>query len=167
MRTSISHGPAIRDEPKLFRVSKTIAGGFVSSKDSADTNVDTVGCAVLSSAGRIFTGINVFHFAGGPCAENVAFANAGAGGVSSVYSPGVLIKDVEENLVKETLIACVAVASDQRGVINPCGRCRQMMIDYYPRIRVIVKNVEGELFTVSTEELLPYAYVITTRPPIE
>ena len=36
----------------------------------------TVGCAALCSDGRIFTGINVFHFSGGPCAENVAFANA-------------------------------------------------------------------------------------------
>ena len=36
----------------------------------------TVGCAILCSDGRIFTGINLFHFSGGPCAENVAFANA-------------------------------------------------------------------------------------------
>jgi cytidine deaminase len=36
----------------------------------------TVGCAILCSDGRVFTGINLFHFSGGPCAENVAFANA-------------------------------------------------------------------------------------------
>jgi cytidine deaminase len=41
----------------------------------------TVGCVTLCSDGRVFTGINVFHFSGGPCAENVAFANA------SVYTP--------------------------------------------------------------------------------
>jgi cytidine deaminase len=36
----------------------------------------TVGSAVLCSDGRIFTGVNVFHFSGGPCGENIAFANA-------------------------------------------------------------------------------------------
>lgn len=52
----------------------------------------------------------------------------------------------------------VAVANDQRGVISPCGRCRQLMFDYYPDIKVIVKDVD-ELKTVKVDELLPYAYV--------
>lgn len=39
----------------------------------------TVGCATLASDGRIFTGINIFHFSGGPCAESVALGNAAAG----------------------------------------------------------------------------------------
>lgn len=38
----------------------------------------------------------------------------------------------------------VAVANDDRGVISPCGRCRQMMFDYYPDIQVIVLDDEGE-----------------------
>lgn len=119
----------------------------------------TVCCAALSSAGRIFTGVNVFHFSGGPCAESVAFGNAAAAGVSSVYAPGV--KDADGNV--EKLVCCVAVANDQRGVISPCGRCRQMMLDYYPEIRVIVR-VGEDLKTVGMDELLPFPYLNVLKP---
>lgn len=67
----------------------------------------------------------------------------------------------------EKLVACVAVANDGRGVISPCGRCRQMMLDYYPGIRVIVLNEAGELVTVGIDELLPYAYIVTNKPTMD
>ena len=67
----------------------------------------------------------------------------------------------------EQMATCVAVANDNRGVISPCGRCRQMMLDYYPGIRVIVRNPAGELVTVGMEELLPYAYVISRNPTMD
>jgi len=67
----------------------------------------------------------------------------------------------------ETMATCVAVANDNRGVISPCGRCRQMMLDYYPGIRVIVRDLAGELVTVGMEELLPYAYVISKSPTMD
>lgn len=40
----------------------------------------TVSAATLASDGRVFTGINVPHWSGGPCAENVMFANAVSAG---------------------------------------------------------------------------------------
>jgi cytidine deaminase len=110
----------------------------------------TVGCAALCSDGRIFTGINVFHFSGGPCAENIALGNAAAAGVASANSPGI------EGGGRLTTI--VAVANDQRGVISPCGRCRQMLLDYYPDIEVLVSDGET-LRAVGIKELLPFAYV--------
>ncbi|CZT00484.1 related to cytidine deaminase [Rhynchosporium agropyri] len=120
----------------------------------------SVGCAALTSTGRIFTGINVFHFSGGPCAENIAFGNAAAAGVSSTFAPGIKGPDGQA----EKIIACVAVWNDKRGVISPCGRCRQMMLDYYPGVRVIVQDPVGGLVTVGIDELLPYAYTLTTKP---
>ena len=54
---------------------------------------------------------------------------------SEAHSPGVIKYDKSE-----TMVAIVAVANDQRGVISPCGRCRQMLFDYHPEIRVIVRN---------------------------
>ncbi|TVY31534.1 Blasticidin-S deaminase, partial [Lachnellula occidentalis] len=148
----------------------------------------TVASATLASDGRIFTGINVYHCtspsplppslpfflllspfsfpsftktagelgSGGPCAENVMFANAVTAGVSSAMVPGILDAQGE----RVVLTHVVAVANDDRGVISPCGRCRQMMFDYYPDIKVIVKDDEGELTTVSPQELLPFAYDI-------
>jgi cytidine deaminase len=65
----------------------------------------SVGSAALSADGRIFVGVNVFHFTGGPCAEVVVIGAAAGAGVT-------------------TLTHIVAVANGGQGVIPPCGRCR-------------------------------------------
>ncbi|RDW64694.1 hypothetical protein BP6252_10345 [Coleophoma cylindrospora] len=113
----------------------------------------TVASAALAADGRIFTGINMFHFAGGPCAENVAVGNAVAGGISSMYSPP------SPSAPKVLLEAIVAVASQGRGVISPCGRCRQLLMDYWPGIKVVVQDEDGTLRCLEIRELLPFAYV--------
>ena len=94
------------------------------------TSSSTTGSAVLYSDGRIFTGINVSHFSGGPCAENVALANAIAAGVASAMSPG-----VGDGAWLTTI---VAVTNDERGMISPCGRCGQIMFDFYPTSRSLL-----------------------------
>jgi cytidine deaminase len=40
----------------------------------------------------------------------------------------------------------------------PCGRCRQVLLDYFPAIEVIVGSGDS-LRTVSISELLPESYV--------
>ena len=114
----------------------------------------TVAAAALCSDGRIFTGINLHHFTGGPCAEPVAFANAAAGGVASGSSPGF----GNPGGGGEMLTHVVAVVNNGGGVISPCGRCRQQMMDYHPDIKVIVKDGDN-LRTVTVMELLPFAYI--------
>ena len=91
----------------------------------------------------------MFHFAGGPCAENVALSNAAAAGAGGSKNPGI-------DGAKLTTI--VAVANEGRGVINPCGRCRQLLFDYFPDIQVIINDGE-ELRTAGVPELLPFGYV--------
>jgi cytidine deaminase len=105
----------------------------------------SVSAAALSSTGRVFTGVNIFHFTGGPCAETIALGNAAAAGITATSTD-------------EKLVLIVAVASRGRGVVNPCGRCRQLLLDYHPEIRVIVKDGDG-CRVVGLEELLPYSYV--------
>ena len=92
-----------------------------------------VAAAGRAPDGRVFTGLNVFHFAGGPCAELVVIGAAAAGGVYELDS---------------------IVAVDGTGVIIPCGRCRQVLSDLMPRARVVVD--EDEAVDVTT--LLPRAY---------
>jgi cytidine deaminase len=108
-----------------------------------------VGSAVLTSTGRIFTGICLSHYTGGPCAEPVAFANAAAAGVDSST------RTSRRDPKREQLVLVVAVAHSEK-IISPCGRCRQQMWDYYPGIRVIVKDGE-DLRTAGLQELLPFA----------
>ena len=99
----------------------------------------TVAAAARTADGRIFTGVNAYHFTGGPCAELVTI------GVAATQGAG-------------TLETIVAVGDRGRGVIPPCGRCRQVLLDYFPSIRVIVGTAD-ELRAVGVRELLPDTYV--------
>ncbi|MGN9767019.1 cytidine deaminase [Micromonospora sp. SD12] len=99
----------------------------------------TVAAAARTTDGRVFTGVNVYHFTGGPCAEVVAVGAAATQGVTEL----------------ETI---VAVGDRGRGVIPPCGRCRQVLRDYFPTVRVIVGPMDA-LRVVHVAELLPETYV--------
>lgn len=77
-----------------------------------ETHVSTVSCAALSSTGRIFIGVNLTHFTGGPCAEHVDLYNANAAGIRNKAIDG------------EVLTHIVAVFDKGRGVANPRGKCR-------------------------------------------
>ena len=106
---------------------------------SADGDgIHTMGAAVRTEDGLTFVGVNLFHFAGGPCAELVALGAARAAGARQVAD-------------------IVAVGNGGRGVCAPCGRCRQVFVDYYPDLRVIVPTGGGPR-SVLASELLPGAY---------
>ncbi|MFI0717788.1 cytidine deaminase [Streptomyces sp. NPDC021224] len=99
----------------------------------------TVAAAGRGADGRIVTAVNAYHFTGGPCAELVLI---GAAATQGVYE----------------LETVVAVGDRERGVIPPCGRCRQVMLDYFPGVRVVVGTGEA-LRAVPIAELLPETYV--------
>lgn len=98
----------------------------------------TVAAAVRDASGRIHTGVNVFHFTGGPCAELVVL------GVARVAGAG-------------ELESIVAVGDEDRGVLSPCGRCRQVLADLHGGLRVILPT-GGALAAVSAVDLLPFRY---------
>lgn len=102
-----------------------------------EDGVHTVGAAVLAADGRVFLGVNIFHFTGGPCAELVALGAARVGGATR-------------------LTHIVAVGNHGRGTIGPCGRDRQVLFDYHPEIRVILPTPEG-LRSVLIRDLVPLA----------
>ncbi|KAK0721042.1 cytidine deaminase-like protein, partial [Lasiosphaeris hirsuta] len=123
----------------------------LSNIPSAD-NKHTVASAALSRSGRIFVGVNVDHFAGA-CAELVVLGAAA--------SAGVLARDID------TIVAVRREPGEdpelgQRGpiaVLNPCGRCRQVLLDYNSDINVVVRDGEGVVLTLKVGELLPFAYI--------
>lgn len=98
----------------------------------------TVGAAVRDATGRMFRGLNLYHFTGGPCAELVALGHARAEGARE-------------------LTTIVAVGDAGRGVLAPCGRDRQVLFEHHPGIRVLVATADG-LRSVPVAELLPWAY---------
>ncbi|GAA2226678.1 MULTISPECIES: cytidine deaminase [Kitasatospora] len=99
----------------------------------------TVAAAARAKDGRIITGLNVYHFTGGPCAELVVLGAAAAQGAYE-------------------LEAIVAVADGGRGIVPPCGRCRQVLFDYFPDLTVLVGTAE-EPRALPVAELLPESYV--------
>ncbi|MFI9613352.1 cytidine deaminase family protein [Streptomyces sp. NPDC052023] len=99
----------------------------------------TVAAAARARDGRIVTAVNAYHFTGGPCAELVLIGAAAAQGA-------------------DELDTIVAVGDRDRGVVPPCGRCRQVLLDYFPALEVIV-GADGRLRTVLITDLLPESYV--------
>jgi cytidine deaminase len=98
-----------------------------------------VGCALLSSAGKLYLGVCADSGANVFCAEQNAI--------------GAMITDGTYRIAK-----VVAVWKDEQGhvhVIAPCGNCRQMMKE------MDEENLQAEVIldrdkTVRLEELLPY-----------
>ncbi|MDX3004473.1 cytidine deaminase [Kribbella solani] len=114
------------------------------ARQTVDANTDgpdgvyTMGAAVRGADGRMYAGINLYHFTGGPCAELVALGRARADGARE-------------------LTTIVAVGNEGRGVVGPCGRDRQILVDYHPTIRVILPTPDGPRSVLATD-LLPGAY---------
>ncbi|MFF9343416.1 cytidine deaminase family protein [Streptomyces sp. NPDC014773] len=99
----------------------------------------TMAAAGRAPDGRVVTAVNAYHFTGGPCAELVLIGTAAAQGVYE-------------------LDTIVAVGDRDRGVVPPCGRCRQVLLDYFPGVKVLVA-VDGRVRAVPVAELLPVGYV--------
>lgn len=102
-----------------------------------EDGVHTMGAAVLASDGRMFAGVNLYHFTGGPCAELVALGTARTGGARE-------------------LTTIVAVGNHGRGPVGPCGRDRQVLFDYHPGIRVILPTQNG-IRSMLITDLMPLA----------
>jgi cytidine deaminase len=83
----------------------------------------TVASAARTAEGRVFSGVNVQHATAGACAELVVIATAATQGVT----------------VLETI---VTVADRGREVVAPCGGCREVLLDLFPALRVIVGPVD-------------------------
>jgi cytidine deaminase len=98
-----------------------------------------VGAAVLTTAGKVYTGVNIENasYPAGICAERVA-----------------IFKAISEG---ELEFSSVAVVTDNGG--TPCGVCRQVMAEFGMDIVVIIADGEGKiLHETSLHNLLPHAF---------
>jgi cytidine deaminase len=99
----------------------------------------TVGAALLSETGEVFTGVNVENSSIGAtiCAERTAF-----------------VKAVSEGKRKFTTIAVVS----GEGAVLPCGICRQFMFEFSDDLRIITGDDEDHLKVYTIQELLPEGF---------
>src|SRR5688500_11141066 len=98
-----------------------------------------VGAALLGKSGEVYVGCNVENISFGLtiCAERCAVTQAIAKG--------------------ERTFRMIAIVSDSKDPISPCGACRQVLAEFTPDLEVICETRTGERFTASLAELLPRA----------
>ncbi|MFD6424696.1 cytidine deaminase family protein [Streptomyces sp. NPDC060198] len=126
-------GRARRVDDELVRAAEHVAR----TRCRGDNH--TVAAAARARDGRIVTAVNAYHFTGGPCAELVLIGTAAAQGAYE-------------------LDTMVAVGDRGRGIVPPCGRCRQALLDYFPAIEIIVGQGD-RVRAVAIADLLPETYV--------
>ena len=99
-----------------------------------------VGAAVLTGAGRIFTGANVENASYGlsNCAERTAVFAAVAAG--------------------DRWIVAVAVYTPTRRPTPPCGACRQVIGEFGPRAAIVCACASRAVIETTLDALLPGAF---------
>ena len=120
---------------KLIEEARKIVGAYTLS--NADFSAGSVGAALLTAKGNVYTGINIELACGiGFCAEHSAIAE--------------MLKN------RETQIEMI-VALNSDSIIPPCGRCRELMF------QVDCKNVNTKVYLsedkyMTLNELLPHRW---------
>jgi cytidine deaminase len=131
------------DDLELIEFARAVVDANTDAAGLDEGGAHTMGAAVRAADGRIYGGINVYHFTGGPCAELVALGHARASGARE-------------------LSTIVAVGNFGRGPVGPCGRDRQVLFDYHPNIRVILPTPDG-VRSVRIKDIMPLAAVWTVE----
>ena len=102
-----------------------------------------VGAALLCKDGTVFVGANIENssYPLCMCAERNALYNA-----------------MMDGYKKEDFLA-LAISADTDEPCSPCGACRQVISELFPRDGVIVlANLKGDVKETNIDELLPFAF---------
>ncbi len=128
--------PPELDDAALVATAQALVGEYALIKPSLTAGA--VAAALVTSAGHVYTGINLDLACGiGFCAEHSAVAE--------------MLK------ARETTVTRI-VAVDDRRIVPPCGRCREMLVQVDRRnIDCVVLLPGGERMTL--RELLPKAWL--------
>ena len=113
-------------------------------------NVHQIGAAILTTDGRVYTGIHLEAMVGRAsiCAEAVALGAARAAGASGI----VAVAAVRHPKPAET---------DQRiRLVPPCGLCRELLLDYGNNLLAVVES-DGVPVLSPLKALLPNKYIGT------
>jgi cytidine deaminase len=107
----------------------------------------TVGAALRSRDGRIWTGVHLGATVGrlSICAEAVALGRVLMDGDGTIECAVAVRHPKPDETVREI------------AVVSPCGACRENLLDYDPHAMVIVNTEEG-LRRVPIRTLLPLPY---------
>ena len=99
-----------------------------------------VGAAIITQSGKIYTGCNIENssYSLTICAERTA-----------------IFKAVSEGQRK---FAAIAIVTDLKDPIPPCGACRQVLMDMAGDIDVIIAGNKGDNIVYKLSKLLPMPF---------
>jgi len=102
-----------------------------------------VGAALLTKDGKVFLGANV---------ENSSYPLCMCGERNAVYHA------MMEGYKKEDF-AALAIVADTPTPCSPCGACRQVLSELFPKgTPIYLANLKGDIKETDVEELLPFAF---------
>lgn len=96
-----------------------------------------IGAAVLDSDGAIYVGANI---------ENSSY------GLSLCAERTAVFKAVSEGAKR---LVAMAVVGDSEEFTRPCGACRQVMVEFNPKMKVLRRGLDGFSSESTAEGLLP------------
>ena len=102
-----------------------------------------IGAAVLTSDGKIYSGANV---------ENASY------GLACCAERTAIFKAVSEG---NRRIVAIAVVGKSEDFTKPCGACRQVMVEFNPKMKVLRRGLDGFSEDGMAESLLPAHF----KPP--
>ncbi len=128
----------VKKDPLLIREAVRVLGNSYAPYSGIH-----VAAALLTDKGSIYRGVNVENSSYGLtiCAERTAIA--------AMVTAG------------ERKPLAIAIVTDYKKPIPPCGACRQVLAEFNPDIRVIMHSVKnGETIVKSLGELFPQPFII-------
>jgi len=102
-----------------------------------------IGAAVLTSGGKIFSGANI---------ENASY------GLACCAERTAIFKAVSEG--HRDMVA-IAVVGKSEEFTRPCGACRQVMVEFNPKMKVLRRGLDGFSEDATAASLLPAHF----KPP--
>ena len=102
-----------------------------------------VGAALLCKDGKVFQGANV---------ENSAYPLCMCAERNAIYNAMM-------NGYKKSDFVALAIVADTDEPCSPCGACRQVISELFPRDgKIYLSNLKGAFKETSIDELLPFAF---------
>ena len=129
----------MRDKKSLAWDEKLISEAEKARKNAyAPYSKFSVGAALLSRSGKVYTGANLENSSFGQtvCAERLALYKA--------------VSEGEKNFKK------IAIVAPGAKPVTPCGICRQALFEFSPELEVICANLKGRVKKYTLKELLPH-----------
>lgn len=130
-----------KDKQLVEIARKTIQKLFTNKKHHLAT-------AIRTKSGQVITGINMEGSVGcnDICAEQITLGKTLSEGFTDIET----IVTVRHPEPKDHFL--------QLKVANPCGKCRELIIDYAPECYVIVRDERDELKKERASNLIPCRY---------